>query len=88
MQFLKNLHINEVNSGTSTGTNWLATNDLLDSFSPVDGKKIASVQVTSKEAYEKVLVKATEAFKVWRTVPAPKRGDILRKAGDIFGVVP
>lgn len=84
MQFLKNLHINEVNSGTSTGTNWLATNELLDSFSPVDGKKIATVQITSKEAYENVLEKAQAAFKVWRTVPAPKRGEIVRQMGDEF----
>ena len=84
MQFLQNLSINETNSGTSTGAKWLETSDLLDSYSPVDGKKIASVQITSKEAYEKVLEKAVEAFKIWRTVPAPKRGEIVRQMGDEF----
>jgi aldehyde dehydrogenase (NAD+) len=27
---------------------------------------------------------AKEAFKMWKNMPAPKRGDIIRKAGDIF----
>ncbi|HRH57764.1 MAG TPA: aldehyde dehydrogenase family protein [Chitinophagales bacterium] len=84
MQFLQNLSINETNSGTSTGAKWLETSAALDSYSPVDGKKIASVQITSKEAYEKVLEKAEEAFKIWRTVPAPKRGEIVRQMGDEF----
>lgn len=84
MQFLQNLAINDINNGTSTGTNWLPTSDLLDSYSPVDGKKIASVQITTKETYEQVVAKAQAAFKVWRLVPAPKRGEIVRQMGDEF----
>ena len=84
MKFLQNLNINETNSGTSTGTNWISTENLLDSFSPVDGKKIASVQVTTEKAYQTVLQKAEEAFKVWRVTPAPKRGEIVRQMGDEF----
>lgn len=84
MQFLQKLAIRDINAGTSTGTAWTATPDLLDSYSPVDGKKIASVQITTKEAYEQVMTKAQEAFKVWRLVPAPKRGEIVRQMGDEF----
>ena len=84
MQFLKNLSINEINSGTSTGINWIDTTDLLDSYSPVDGKKIASVQLTSKEVYDAVVAKAEEAFAIWRLVPAPKRGEVVRQMGDEF----
>ncbi len=84
MQFLKNLAIDDNNIGTSTGITWLNTPDTLDSFSPVDGKKIAAVQITNKEAYEQVILKAQEAFKIWRTVPAPKRGEIVRQMGDEF----
>jgi aldehyde dehydrogenase (NAD+) len=84
MQFLQNLAINDINNGTSTGTNWLPTSDLLDSYSPVDGKKIASVQITTKETYEQVVEKAQAAFKIWRLVPAPKRGEIVRQMGDEF----
>ncbi len=84
MKFLQNLEIDNINIGTSTGTQWIETNDLLDSFSPVDGKKIASIQITSKDAYEEVLLKSQEAFKVWRMVPAPKRGEIVRQMGNEF----
>ncbi len=84
MQFLKNLAIQDINIGTSTGTQWIETSVLLDSFSPVDGKKIASVQLTGKDAYEDVIQKAQEAFTVWRMVPAPKRGEIIRQMGDEF----
>lgn len=84
MQFLKNLNINETNAGTSTGTNWISTNNHLDSFSPVDGKKIATVQITNEEAYKNVLQKAEDAFKVWRLLPAPKRGEIVRQMGEEF----
>ncbi|MFN8237440.1 MAG: aldehyde dehydrogenase family protein [Chitinophagales bacterium] len=84
MQFLKNLNIQDINIGTSTGTQWIETSPLLDSFSPVDGKKIASVQLTGKDAYEDVIRKAQEAFRVWRMVPAPKRGEIIRQMGDEF----
>jgi aldehyde dehydrogenase (NAD+) len=84
MQFLQNLNINDSNSGTSTGVHWIKTSDILESFSPVDGKKIAAVEITTKEAYEQVITKAQEAFKIWRITPAPKRGEIVRQMGEEF----
>ena len=83
MEFLKTLKIEEKNKGVSTGTNWInSTGETIDSFSPVDGKKIASVTATDKESYEAVVKKAEEAFKTWRLVPAPKRGEIVRQIGE------
>jgi len=83
MDFLKTLKIEEKNKGVSTGTNWINSNgETIDSFSPVDGKKIASVTATDKESYEAVVKKAEEAFKTWRLVPAPKRGEIVRQIGE------
>jgi aldehyde dehydrogenase (NAD+) len=84
MEFLKNLLINDSNPGTSTGTEWIKGAGLLDSFSPVDGKKIASVEQTTKEGYEQVMKKAQDAFLVWRLVPAPQRGEIVRQLGEEF----
>ena len=37
---------------------------------------------SSKDDYEKVMSAATSAFKSWRTVPAPKRGEMVRQFGD------
>lgn len=83
MDFLSQLRIESVNKGVSTGVNWIETNaPLIDSYSPVDGKKIASVGTTDQAAYEKVVLKATEAFREWRTWPAPKRGEVVRQIGE------
>ena len=83
MDFLKTLGIESTNKGVSTGTQWISsTGETIDSFSPVDGKKIGSVVAADKNTYETVITKAEEAFKTWRLMPAPKRGEIVRQVGD------
>ena len=83
MDFFKSLHIEAINKGVSTGSQWIdSTGETIDSFSPVDGKKIGSVTVADKESYETVIKKAEEAFKTWRLMPAPKRGEIVRQIGE------
>jgi aldehyde dehydrogenase (NAD+) len=83
MDFLSQLKIIANNNGVSTGTKWLITKDeKLESNSPVDGKLIASVNSVDKKTYEKVIVKAQEAFLQWRLWPAPKRGEVVRQIGE------
>jgi aldehyde dehydrogenase (NAD+) len=83
MDFLKNLSINNTNSGISTGRQWLEGNgETIDSVSPVDGKQIASVQSTDRTNYDTVVAKAEEAFVEWRLWPAPKRGEVVRQIGE------
>ena len=79
---LKELGLEEINSGSSTGSDCFSSGELLESYSPVDGKLIGKVMCSTKEDYEKVMSAATSAFKSWRTVPAPKRGDMVRQFGD------
>lgn len=79
---LQQLGIQAINAGTSTGSTWFQSNELIDSFSPVDGKKIASVQITTEADYQKVIASAEAAFKTFRTMPAPKRGELVRQFGD------
>ncbi len=79
---LKELGIQAVNQGTSTGNTWFAGGELLESFSPVDGQLIAKVKMSTAEDYEKVMQSATEAFKTFRTMPAPQRGEIVRQFGE------
>lgn len=87
MEFLKTLRIDTVNPGVSTGTAWIPSGgETIDSFSPVDGKKIASVIAADKAGYETVLRAAEAAFKEWRLVPAPKRGEIVRQIGDALRI--
>lgn len=79
---LEQLGIKDVNKGTSTGSDWFSSGEEISSFSPVDAQLIAKVQTTSKEDFEKVMGKATEAFKTWRVKPAPQRGEIVRQFGN------
>ena len=85
MEFLKALGIELVNKGTSTGSVFLdTTSDLIESYSPVNGQKIGAVYTTTDADYQAVMFKAQEAFKVWRNIPAPKRGEIVRQCGEEF----
>ena len=79
---LKELGLEEINNGSSTGSDCFSSGELLESYSPVDGRLIGKVKCSTKEDYEKVMSAATSAFKSWRTVPAPKRGEIVRQFGD------
>ena len=78
------LGIEEKNYGMSTGLEWCTTTDQgeLNIFSPTDGRKIASVYQASEADYEFVVKQAEEAFKYWRKVPAPGRGEIVRQIGN------
>ncbi len=80
--FLQTLGLQDKNPGTSTGLKSTDTGQYIDSYSPVDGAKIGSVSQTTPEAYEEVIRTAQEAFKIWRMVPAPQRGEIVRQYGN------
>jgi aldehyde dehydrogenase (NAD+) len=80
---LNKLGINKMNEGASTGTKWLkAGGETIDSFSPVDGSKIASVSSVTHKTYDKVIDQAHAAFNEWRMWPAPKRGEVVRQVGE------
>ena len=79
---LKKLSVKDINEGTSTGARWFSGGPLIDSYSPVDGKRIGSVKTTTNKDYEMVMTTATAAFKTWRTMPAPQRGEIVRQFGE------
>lgn len=78
---LQKLGIREINEGTSTGSESFASGEILHSYSPVDGELIASVRTSTKEDYEKAMSAAVEAFKTFRMMPAPQRGEIVRQFG-------
>src|SRR6186713_3351179 len=83
MDFLKILHIETENNGVSTGGKWItSTGEKISSFSPVDGKLIGTVIAADKESYQKIIQSADAAFKQWRMMPAPQRGEIVRQVGE------
>ena len=79
---LKQLGVKDINEGTSTGSNNFSNGDIIESYSPVDGKLIGKVKTTTQADYDKVMDAATKAFKTWRTMPAPQRGEIVRQFGE------
>ena len=83
MDFLKELGIKDKNYAASSGTEWNSTTDQgeLKIYSPTNGKFIASVYQASEQDYENIIKKASEAFIIWRKMPAPGRGEIVRQIG-------
>ncbi len=79
---LKVLGVKAVNEGTSTGSFHFSNGEIIESYSPVDGQLIGKVKSTTKEDYETLMKVATAAFKTWRLMPAPQRGEIVRQFGD------
>jgi len=79
---LKQLGVEPINNGTSTGSYWFSNGELIESYSPVDGKLIAKVKATTKQDYEKAMSSATSAFNTWKVMPAPQRGEIVRQFGE------
>jgi len=49
---------------------------------PIDGSRIGAVPATDRAGVEKAVTAAAEAFKTWRLVPAPRRGELVRLLGE------
>lgn len=81
---LTSLGLETVNFGTSTGADFFGDTqqNLIASYSPVDGTLIGKVTTTTKAEYERVLECAETAYQTWRLVPAPQRGEIVRQYGE------
>ena len=79
---LERLGVRPVNSGASHGE-WLETAGAeLVSTNPATGEPIARVRQATAVDYEMVVAAATRAFDSWRTVPAPRRGELVRALGE------
>ena len=82
---LEKLQLNSVNAGACTGPNgWLndPNGQRLTSYNPSTGDAIGDVVLASVDTYNKVSEYSAAAFKTWRTVPAPVRGNMIRDLGN------
>lgn len=81
---LSRLGLDDTNPGTWSGSTPLVTEStgVIESESPATNERLGAVRNTSAEEYETVIANAREAFKVWRTIPAPVRGDAIRRIGN------
>jgi aldehyde dehydrogenase (NAD+) len=48
---------------------------------PIDNSPLGSVPCCTSSLYEQVVADAAQSFAAWRTVPAPRRGEVVRKIG-------
>jgi aldehyde dehydrogenase (NAD+) len=81
--FLKELGIEDSNPGGFAGE-WVGSGAALDICSPIDGEKIASVTQVTEAEYDSIVDKADAAYREWRKVPAPVRGEIIRQYGNVL----
>jgi len=80
-EVLNGLGLFQENAGVSTGKNNFGSGQIIESYSPVDGSLIGKVTTATQEDFNKVIATANQAFKSFRLIPAPKRGELVRQFG-------
>ena len=80
-ELLNRLGIKELNNGAAIGGDkWFDdSQDTISSYNPSTGELLAKVNLIGKDTYNKVVENSAETFKTWRMVPAPRRGEVIRK---------
>ena len=70
----------------STGTIWKkgGSNQIFNITSPIDSAELGAVREASQEDLEQIVKTSQTAFTAWRSIPAPKRGEIIRQLGNAF----
>ena len=69
--------------GSSSGSRWFASGgDWLEVSGPAGGPVLARIRQSGDADYDRVVERAAKAFALWRAVPAPKRGEIVRQIGE------
>jgi aldehyde dehydrogenase (NAD+) len=83
---LRRLGLEPVNPGTWSGSHPAASDSapLIESLNPATGELIAAVRATTQAEYDRLVEAARAAFLEWRKVPAPVRGDAIRRLGVVL----
>lgn len=82
MSVLEALGITERNPAACCGGNWLAGSRIFPSLNPASGEPLAYAGACSAEDYEQVIAAAQAAFARWRSLPAPQRGELVRRVAE------
>jgi len=81
-QLLARLGLSSRNPGAcSSPSEWYGDGPSLLSRSPIDEAVLAEVATAGAAHYDAVLMSAAKAALAWREVPAPKRGEAVRRLG-------
>src|SRR5688500_14649998 len=71
------------NAGAFAGE-WFGSGATIEKRSPIDGSLLAQVTTATHVEVERAIDAAQRAFVAWRDVPAPKRGELVRRYGDVL----
>lgn len=80
---LRRLGLGPINSGVC-GADWIDApgSGELESINPATGKPLARVRLASRSDYDAVVDHAAATFAKWRSAPAPRRGEVVRRIGE------
>ncbi len=80
---LRSLKITPNQAGIAVGRKWQPGGGEPRAVrSPIDGRELATVKQADATDVARVVDAAAEAFKIWRLVPAPRRGECVRRIGE------
>ncbi len=81
-EIFETLGLESSNSGVFAGE-WLqAGGETVDVINPTTGESLATATLASLDDYDRVVANSVETFQLWRQLPAPKRGDYIRRLGN------
>ena len=76
------LGLSDHNSGVFAGE-WLEpSGEQIEVVNPTTGETLATVGMASTDDYDRVVAQSVETFERWRLLPAPQRGQYVRRLGD------
>ncbi len=79
-EVFQKLGLNEVEKGIFSGS-WIkgTSEKIIKSKSPTDGTDLSSINAASEDNYKSVVKTSRRAYEEWSEVPAPKRGEFIKK---------
>jgi len=81
-EIFESLGLESHNSGVFAGE-WLeAGGETVDVINPATGESLATATLASVDNYDRVVSNSVETYERWRQLPAPKRGDYIRRLGN------
>ncbi|OGP60409.1 MAG: aldehyde dehydrogenase, partial [Deltaproteobacteria bacterium RBG_13_49_15] len=81
---LEKLHLTKEEMGAHTGSPVNCSGGILPVVSPINGRSVGKIRQAGVDDFEIVVQRSVRAFSEWRMVPAPKRGEIIRRIGNAF----
>src|SRR6266542_3376902 len=85
LALLETFGLRAENAGVCRGPNrWCGNGTTIASINPANERLLARVASASSADVDAVLAAASEAAHAWRSVPAPQRGEAIRRFGQLL----